>query len=75
MSATTAGAPAVLDAPGPAGLVSRQAVENDAAAVSVSDAVTIRTLVRFNAGTLTKNKGLAEARPPSYPTGLKTLRR
>jgi hypothetical protein len=55
--------------------VPRHAGQNDVAAASASDAVRVRTLVRFKEGTLTKNKGLAEARPPSYTTESKTFRR
>jgi len=75
ISATTAGAPAARGEPGLAWLVPRHAGQNDVAAASASDAVRVRTLVRFKEGTLTKNKGLAEARPPSYTTESKTFRR
>ena len=41
---------------------------------TVNDAISLRTLDRFNAKTPTKNKGLAEARPSSYTSGSKLLR-
>jgi len=48
------------------------AVQSDAAAASVTDAVSVRTPIPFNERSSTKNKGLAEARPPSYTTESKT---
>jgi hypothetical protein len=74
MSVATGGAPGVCDTAGAGGLGARHPVQQDAAAASVSDAISVPTLDRFNVETPTKNKGLAEARPSSYTTGSKLLR-